>query len=594
MRNRKSLSLLSLLFGFAALGCKSAPPTPPPATPAVAVAAAVAKVESELKLAPAQAASESLGMSLLVASPMKLVTDLDSISKDLQLPMALGQSLLPMITSGAGPGGMNVSAETLARLDATRPLSVIWLVRGARQPVGWCAALAFKDEKFAAQSLQVLGTATEERAGARHMKTPSGEMVWAAVAQRQLLLSDAPETLLSGGALAISTQSTAMLGQVLFAINPAIMAKSTGQSVEALSATVLARILGELENAKTGKPITPASKKLAGGMLKAFVPALSQIAVARLGLELGSQHGLVLRAEIQAKKGSSLAEKLSRVSPYALDTALPVAGDASIEVAWGDVKGLLAEWANIVEESSASGKTVAKEIRAYMDAFNGGSCAVDLAAANVSSLCSLTARPGVKATQALDQYVSFVRASNDWEAELESRKPAPVKIKRAGKIVEIEKTIERKDAREMAVMKALLGGAVLHMALEPRGDRVLLAMGGRPRELLKKYGKTAQPENAPILKRALLDTAGADYVGFVDVMALVNKILGASKEMAGPQVGMMMAAVPGLADLRAPLVFSGSGGNVPALELQIPFGTLQNVARVVSGFMGVMGSASSK
>ncbi len=186
MRNRKSLSLLSLLFGFAALGCKSAPPTPPPATPAVAVAAAVAKVESELKLAPAQAASESLGMSVLVASPMKLVADLDSISKDLQLPMALGQSLLPMITSGAGPGGMNVSTETLARLDATRPLSVIWLVRGAQQPVGWCAALAFKDEKFAAQSLQVLGTAAEERAGAKHMKTPSGEMVWAAVAQRQL------------------------------------------------------------------------------------------------------------------------------------------------------------------------------------------------------------------------------------------------------------------------------------------------------------------------------------------------------------------------------------------------------------------------
>jgi hypothetical protein len=408
------------------------------------------------------------------------------------------------------------------------------------------------------------------------------------------VLSDSLETLLSGAALAISTQSTSVLGQVLFTINPAIMAKSTGQSLDALSAALLTKILAELDTAKTGKPITPASKKLVEGMMKAFVPTLSQIAVARLSLELGSQNGILLRAEMQPTKGTSLAEKLARVSPYVFDTALPVAGDASIEVAWGDVKGLLAEWANIVEESSASGKVVGKEIRAYMDAFNGGSCAVDLGAANVASLCSLTTRPGVKVAQALDQYVSFVRASNDWEAELESRKPAPVKIKRTGKIVEIEKAIERKDAREMAVMKALFGGAVLRMALEPRGDRVLLAIGGKPRELLKKYGKAASPEKAPILKRALLDTAGADYVGFMDVMALVNKILGSSKEMAGPQLGMMMAAVPGLADMRAPLVFSGSGGNVPALEMQIPFGTLQNVARVVSGFMGVMGPSSSK
>jgi hypothetical protein len=42
------------------------------------------------------------------------------------------------------------------------------------------------------------------------------------------------------------------------------------------------------------------------------------------------------------------------------------------------------------------------------------------------------------------------------------------------------------------------------------------------------------------------------------------------------------------------MVLSGSGGHVPALELQIPFGTLQNVARVVSGFMGAMGPAPGK
>jgi hypothetical protein len=595
MRKSHSLALISLLSAVSLPACKSAAPAAPPATPAAVVAPAVAKVEPVLTLAPAQAAAESMGMSLLVASPMKLVADLDGVSKDLQLPMALGQALLPMITSGAGPGGMNVNAEALGHLDASRPLSVIWLVRGAEQPVGWCAALAFKDETVAKKSLESLGKPQEERAGARHLKTSSGDMVWAAVAQHQLVLADTVDNLLTGGALAAQSQSTPMIGQVLFTINPTVMAKSTGQSLDALSAALLSKIVTELTNAQPNKALTPASKKLVEGMLKALFPALSQVAVARLSLELGSQHGLLLRAEMQPTKDSSLAAKMSHTSPYSFDTNLPVGSDASVAMSWGDLRVWTEEWAKVIEESSASGKAVAKEVRALSESINGGSCASDLAGGELSIVCALTVRPGIKPAQALEQYVGFARSSNEWEAELEARKASPLKVKRAGKITEIDKTIERKDAREQAMMKALFGGSVLHMAFEPQTDRVLVAVGGKARDMLKKYGKVdGLPQGAPILKRALLDTAGADYVGFVDVMALVNKILGATKDTAGPQVGMMMAAVPGLADLRAPLVFAGSGGKVPALELQIPFGTLQNVARVVSGFMGVMGPAPGK
>jgi hypothetical protein len=52
----------------------------------------------------------------------------------------------------------------------------------------------------------------------------------------------------------------------------------------------------------------------------------------------------------------------------------------------------------------------------------------------------------------------------------------------------------------------------------------------------------------------------------------------------------MMTAVPGLADLRAPMVLNGHGGSVAAIEIQVPYGSLQNIARVVSAFMGQMGA----
>jgi len=56
----------------------------------------------------------------------------------------------------------------------------------------------------------------------------------------------------------------------------------------------------------------------------------------------------------------------------------------------------------------------------------------------------------------------------------------------------------------------------------------------------------------------------------------------------------MMAVVPGLAELRTPVVLSGGGGTVPVIEFQVPFGSLQNVARVVGVFMGQMGATPAR
>jgi len=52
-----------------------------------------------------------------------------------------------------------------------------------------------------------------------------------------------------------------------------------------------------------------------------------------------------------------------------------------------------------------------------------------------------------------------------------------------------------------------------------------------------------------------------------------------------------MAAVPGLADLRAPVVLSGHGGRSLPWSFRCPLAAWQNVARVVSAFMGQNGGA---
>jgi hypothetical protein len=587
------------LFGvcFALAGCKTAAPAAPAAMATPRPSAVAAAVEPALK--PASAAAGAWGMSVVVASPMKLVADLDALSKSLELPMPLGQSLLPTLTSGFSPGGVTIARETLDHLDVTRPVAVIWLARGSDAPAGWCAAIAFKERASALDALQKMGIGGAQSEGTIERRLPSGDLVWGAVRDRQLLLSSSRETLLTAGALAITTQGTPLSGQALVTLSPSVLARGTGQPLDVFVSSVISEAIAEMDRdaSGTGKRLTPASRNMTEALLRALIRPLSEIAVARVSLEIGDRPGVALRVEAQPRLGSGLAAQAAHVSPYALDPALPVRSDASAVVAWGDMAPWLADWIQAMEASGPAGRTAGRDLRALVvELMDGGSCTAGVGAVPICFMCSLTVRPGVDVSHALAGYLAFLESSNAWEAEIDGRKPTPLKVKHRGKVVEIEKAIERKDPKATALMKGIMGGDAVRTALTVKDRRVVMAIGPKPREMLDCYGKPQESMKAaaPIVARSLLDTAGADYLGLVDVVSVLGKVLASSKEFGGSTLSAMMTAVPGLADLRAPVVLNGHGGSVAAIEIQVPFGSLQNIARVVSAFMGQMGATPAR
>jgi hypothetical protein len=491
-----------------------------------------------------------------------------------------------------------VARETLDRLDVTRPVAVIWLARGADEPAGWCAALAFKERAFAWDALQTMGTSATHSEGTFERRLPSGDRVWGAVKDRQLLLSNSHETLLATGALAITAQKTPMSGQALFTLSPLVLARSMGQSLEGFAAGVLSAAMDEMEKdaSRTGKPLTPAHKKMSQAFLKALIRPLSEMAVVRVSLEIGDRRGVALRAEVQPTPSSGLAAKAASISPYAFDPALPVRSDASAVLAWGDMAPWLTDWAEVMEASGPAGHAASRDLALVRELEDGGSCVVDVGAVPMVFLCSLKVRPGFDPPGVLARTLAFLESSNAWEAEIDGRKPSPLKVKRMGKVVETERPLAAKDARVLSAVKAVMGDSVVHTAMTVKDDRVLLAIGRNPRELLDRYGKApgSRDDAAPILRRILLDTAGAHLLGVVDVASALRKVLAQSEEPTGLQLGAMMAVVPGLAELRTPVVLSGGGGTVPVIEFQVPFGSLQNVARVVGVFMGQMGATPAR
>jgi hypothetical protein len=117
----------------------------------------------------------------------------------------------------------------------------------------------------------------------------------------------------------------------------------------------------------------------------------------------------------------------------------------------------------------------------------------------------------------------------------------------------------------------------------------VVAQGPRPREILQRWDQPAKAGAAPIFESVAGRTRGAELLLFIDLMSIVGAVSQAAEDPSVKQVGAMMNAVPGLSQLRAPVVMALWGGKTTAFDLQFPYQTLANVAQVVRPFMGMMG-----
>jgi len=89
--------------------------------------------------------------------------------------------------------------------------------------------------------------------------------------------------------------------------------------------------------------------------------------------------------------------------PIFSNLALPVRSDATMAVAWGDVAPWLPDWIQIVEASGPAGRAAGKDLGTLLgESIDGGSCSADLGVVPMTTLCSLTVRPGVDAARALE------------------------------------------------------------------------------------------------------------------------------------------------------------------------------------------------
>jgi hypothetical protein len=542
----------------------------------------------EAVFVPVATAKSSLVGSLVTIGPSKIIGDLDALSKRLGLPMQAGQELLSSLGSLGLVGDAASFRALWDHLDATAPVAIAWVLPAQAAAKGYCAALTFQDAALARRGLDGLGKPGAARDGVVERKVPDGSSIWAATKGRTLFVSNSADALLLAGGLAEAAQvgphPNLNDGQVLVSVLPQALAKASGQSNQQIVAHLTAA-LGTATQA-AGSKTSPGAQRMMVGLAESLAQMALQIADLRLVFDVGPRQGILVRAEIEPLPGSDLATRIARRAPYAFDERLPIRSDGTVVLALGDLSPWFLPFAQAFEASGPAGQAMRKDMTHWFGIVGDVACVVEPVAVGFTSLCSSSLKPGADPKLAVDTAVALLTSQNAWEAELEGRKASPLKIKRKKDSVEVDKKIQNTDATARAMAKAMAGGDSVKTVVAVKSGRLVQGTGQRAAEFVSSYGPVAGVKNAPLVAATLAATKGMEGVASVDVVAILLRLFGKAKDLPGAQLATVATALPGVTEMKAPLVLELLTGRTLTVDFRIPLGSLDNIGKVVQGVLG--------
>jgi hypothetical protein len=428
--------------------------------------------------------------------------------------------------------------------------------------------------------------------------------LWAGVSGRALLIARSHRELTAGGALALDAQTAPVGADVTATFYPQGLIRATGTTPEAFMALAKMQLAAAAaQDVQHHEPSARGRARKASTALQAAMIGVGDLLVKmvpetralRVALQVTARDGLIVRGEIDPLPGSRLAKLVATASPYALDPALPIRDDRTGAAAWGSLGAIDHMVRALFSGESRSARRAREAWTAFAGTFTGGaSCTFELAESPPSSACLWAIKPGVPSARALASYGAMMDAYGEWEGEVtgESRS---VRVRRRGDALEIERklTSTMQTPEQARLARSFFGGDTMSYAVGVRDGKLVQVQAARPAPRLASWRPAGKQAIPPALATTLARTRGYDAVIQVDPISFMMKAIEQGQDPRTKQAALMWHAVPGLAALRAPVVFAAASGTTASYELQLPLASLQNVATVVKPFMGMMGAAAA-
>ncbi len=401
----------------------------------------------------------------------------------------------------------------------------------------------------------------------------------------------------AGGALALEEMARGTADAAAPALWVEFRPQVFGSALPALLKLGLTAALNKPAAAAGGKghgaaPEPPEKAAAAREMAIAMLDGLPQIAAVRATVQIDQTVGLALHLIVVPVAGGVLATELAGAVPYAIDPRLPASESSAAVTAFGGKGPVVDGMAWIAAHGGASGHGFGAALDALSNQVDGGvSCTLRLQAP-MDMGCFWSLRKGAKPNKVLDLYLAFLRTASSWNAAMGRGSEMPVRVQRRAGVLEVEEPVAEDHHLTKEARRHLLGGDTRKTAATVRDDQLITAQAVRPRELLATLLGATPAAPAPLLATALQRTAGAHAVFFLDLPSAVMKLSAGSPDPGLRQAHRMMLAVPGLSELKAPLILSLRSREALDLEIALPTESIQNIGEVLRPFMGVMGGGA--
>lgn len=544
-------------------------------------------------LRPADDARAQLVATVTLAPPAGTLAKVDALAAKLQLPFS-GKDLATSIAAGN-----NLPDDALAQLDPGRSIGIALVARGRDAPPLEAIAATARSPQAAEKLVAGLGTTVEQQKGARKLQRPGGTTLWVTMRGGGLLASSSLEGLQTAGALALEAQQPAPDDAVV-RLFPDALARSQGTDVK----TALANFRKEAveqqmaqAEARGGPVPSPAERLTLEAALDAVLEPVGETTVAAVSLSLDAARGVSFGLRMHPRPRSAFAARVARKAPYALDPAVLATGVEPIAfaVAVGESSFWLDAYERLLAAQSQGGLDGAADVvqrwRTLRPQLTGA----------VSGTTRLTkagfaydfVMPARSAPAALDAVAALVTAPGFAQllGALYGKAAPRVHARRedAGVRAELAFPVRDRPGDPGTMVKALLGTPTLSALFAAGGGRLVAATepGARTRVAALARGGTGSPP--PELAAALAETRGADGLVYVDLWATARPII---PLVVDPQQARLFGAatmLPGLDQLRLPLVISYRGGATLDGEMRVPMATLTSAASWLRPLLGMAG-----
>jgi hypothetical protein len=520
----------------------------------------------------------AMGVGLLPNLDRSLVR-IEEIAKGINLPFDVAAMRQKLLTE------IKVPPEAATAISLTMPIALVMLPSQSptKEPEA-TAALSLASVDKAKQVAGAFGKPVATQGDAASFKQADGTIFWIWRKANNIVVSTSLDALVTGASLALESLAKSE-DDLIVTVNPDAIARSQGTDVK----SALTAYAKQLEDAAKASGENPATLSFTNLIVKTIGEKVAEIDEATLTVRIDPTLGGTITTAIKPKAGSSLAQMITKSSPYTIDPAILTDSEPFMLAASSPTPWVAGMWRTLGPALTQRqvGATLAKSLETIFTSMTGAfSFTTRMEGKQWQQAVVYQLAPNVSADAYLDQIMALYKSPELQKLFNTFDMKVKFNVTRDKNVVsgDLKFDANKMPARQAMAMKSILGDKY-QFALAAEKGRIWMATGKDARAQVTRLAPAGTKTPPLNVAAAIEETRSADAFLYLDLMQSIR--LGLEATPMGKTIGQ----APGMASLSMPMWFFYRGGPTATLGWRIPMITVRSVGSIVPLLLMFAGGA---